>query len=123
VVKIFEVKAPARLLAVSQFQTDQKSVAYSPLARRPGDPNQLANLIVDIATGEAEDVVSETERHPSKRRMGGIRAKRPGRIVSPPNRGPKSPNGPRYLGGKKIVTGIIFRPALAVLCVASGFLG
>jgi hypothetical protein len=32
--------------------------------KRPRDPNQLAKLIVDIATGEAEDTVSEAKRHP-----------------------------------------------------------
>jgi len=32
------------------------------MAKRPRDPNQLAKLIVDIATGEAEDTVSETKR-------------------------------------------------------------
>jgi hypothetical protein len=41
--------------------------------KRPRDPNQLAKLIVDIATGEAEDTVSESKRHPSKRRFGGLR--------------------------------------------------
>lgn len=32
--------------------------------KRPRDPNQLAKLIVDIATGEAQDTVSESKRHP-----------------------------------------------------------
>jgi len=43
--------------------------------KRPRDPNQLAKLIVDIATGEAEDTVSESKRHPAKRkgRAGGLR--------------------------------------------------
>jgi hypothetical protein len=41
------------------------------MAKRPRDPNQLAKLIVDIATGGAEDTVSESKRHPSKRRLGG----------------------------------------------------
>ncbi|MGH2639390.1 MAG: histone H1, partial [Rhabdochlamydiaceae bacterium] len=39
----------------------------------PRDPNQLAKLIVDIATGEVEDSVSESKRHPSKRRAGGLK--------------------------------------------------
>jgi hypothetical protein len=43
------------------------------VAKRPRDPNQLAKLIVDIATGEAQDTVSEAKRHPSKRRAGGLR--------------------------------------------------
>jgi hypothetical protein len=44
------------------------------MAKRPRDPNQLAKLIVDIATGEAEDTVSESKRNPSKRgRAGGIK--------------------------------------------------
>jgi hypothetical protein len=43
------------------------------MAKRPRDPNQLAKLIVDIATGEAPDVASELKRHPSKRRSGGLK--------------------------------------------------
>lgn len=47
------------------------------MAKRPRDPNQLAKLIVDIATGEAEDTVSESKRHPSKRgRAGGLKGGR-----------------------------------------------
>jgi hypothetical protein len=42
------------------------------MPKRPRDPNQLAKLIVDIATGEAEDTVSEAKRSPSKRRAGGL---------------------------------------------------
>jgi hypothetical protein len=38
------------------------------MPKRPRDPNQLAKLIVDIATGEAEDAVSESKR--TKRRKG-----------------------------------------------------
>lgn len=34
------------------------------MPKRPRDPNQLAKLIVDIATGEAEDTTSESKRHP-----------------------------------------------------------
>jgi hypothetical protein len=41
--------------------------------KRPRDPNQLAKLIVDIATGEAQDTVSESKRHPSKRRAAGMK--------------------------------------------------
>jgi len=42
--------------------------------KRPRDPNQLAKLIVDIATGEIEDTLSETKKHPPKRgRAGGLK--------------------------------------------------
>lgn len=43
------------------------------MAKRPRDPNQLAKLIVDIATGEAEDTVSDSKRNPDKRRAGGLK--------------------------------------------------
>jgi hypothetical protein len=45
------------------------------MAKRPRDTNQLAKLIVDIATGEAEDSISESKRHlPALRgRAGGIK--------------------------------------------------
>jgi hypothetical protein len=43
------------------------------MPKRPRDTNQLAKLIVDIATGEAEDSVSESKRHPSKKRAGGLK--------------------------------------------------
>jgi hypothetical protein len=43
------------------------------MPKRPRDPNQLAKLIVDIATGEAEDTVSDAKRNPSKRRAGGLK--------------------------------------------------
>ena len=44
------------------------------MANRPRDPNQLAKMIVDIATGEVEDTVSEGKRHPGsiRGRAGGI---------------------------------------------------
>lgn len=44
------------------------------MGKRPRDPNQLAKLIVDIATGEAEDTVSDTKKHPErvKGRAGGL---------------------------------------------------
>ena len=44
------------------------------MANRPRDPNQLAKTIVDIATGEVEDTVSERKRHPEsvRGRVGGI---------------------------------------------------
>jgi hypothetical protein len=41
---------------------------------RPRDPNQLAKLIVDIATGDAEDSVSPKKRAASVRgRSGGLK--------------------------------------------------
>ena len=43
------------------------------MAKRPRDPVQLAKQIFDIAIGEAEDPVSESKRHPSKRRAGGLK--------------------------------------------------
>jgi len=44
------------------------------LAKRPRDPNQLAKLIVDIATGEASDDVSPKKRTSSVRgRLGGLK--------------------------------------------------
>jgi len=43
------------------------------MAKRPRDPNQLAKMIVDIATGEVEDTVSESKRHPIRKgRAGGL---------------------------------------------------
>jgi hypothetical protein len=44
------------------------------MEKRPRDPNQLAKVIVDIATGEVEDTVSEAKRHPEmvRGRAGGI---------------------------------------------------
>jgi hypothetical protein len=43
------------------------------MAKRPRDPAQLAKQVFDIATGEAEDTVSESKRQPSKRRAGGLK--------------------------------------------------
>lgn len=45
------------------------------MAKRPRDPNQLAKMIVDIATGELGDTVSEEKRKPSPRqgRSGGLK--------------------------------------------------
>ena len=44
------------------------------MAKRPRDLNQLAKLVVDIATGEAEDTVSAAKRNPSQRgRAGGLK--------------------------------------------------
>jgi hypothetical protein len=43
------------------------------VSKRPRDPNQLAKLVFDIASGEVEDTISETKRHPEnvKGRAGG----------------------------------------------------
>ena len=50
--------------------------------KRPRDPNQLAKMIVDIATGEAEDTVSAKKRNPTRRgRPGGLKGGK-GRAVS-----------------------------------------
>jgi hypothetical protein len=47
------------------------------MAKRPRDPNQLAKLIVDIATGEAEDTASESKRRRKpKGRAGGLKGGR-----------------------------------------------
>jgi hypothetical protein len=43
------------------------------MAKRPRDPAQLAKQVFDIATGDADDMVSESKRHPSKRRAGGLK--------------------------------------------------
>lgn len=44
------------------------------MAKRPRDLNQLAKLVVDIASGEVPDPVSEAKRHPSQRgRSGGLK--------------------------------------------------
>jgi hypothetical protein len=44
------------------------------MAKRPRDLNQLAKLVVDIASGEVEDTVSEKMRNSvaAKGRAGGI---------------------------------------------------
>lgn len=43
------------------------------VAKRPRDPAQLAKQVFDIAIGEAEDTISESKRHPSNRRAGGLK--------------------------------------------------
>lgn len=55
-------------LAPGRIGTDNEG-----MPKRPRDPNQLAKLIVDIATGETEDAVSPSKRIPSKRRIGGLK--------------------------------------------------
>lgn len=47
------------------------------MAKRPRDPNQLAKLIVDIATGDASDDVSPKKSATSVRgRSGGLKGGR-----------------------------------------------
>jgi hypothetical protein len=43
------------------------------VTKRPRDPVQLAKQVFDIALGEAEDTVSESKRHPSPKRKGGVK--------------------------------------------------
>jgi len=45
------------------------------MAKRPRDPNQLAKLIVDIATSEVEDAISEEKKHPTTKQgqIGGMK--------------------------------------------------
>jgi hypothetical protein len=43
------------------------------VAKRLRDPAQLAKQVFDIAIGEAEDTVSESKRHPSPKRKGGVK--------------------------------------------------
>ena len=45
------------------------------MAKRPRDPNQLAKLVVDIASGDVEDIVSEKMRNsvPARGSAGGIK--------------------------------------------------
>ncbi|MEJ7624168.1 MAG: hypothetical protein WKF34_09260 [Pyrinomonadaceae bacterium] len=43
------------------------------MLKRPRDPSELAKQIFDIATGEAEDMVSELKRHPPRQRKGGLK--------------------------------------------------
>ena len=47
------------------------------MAKRPRDPNQLAKLIVDIATGEKVDLAAEKKRpSPRRGRAGGLKGGR-----------------------------------------------
>jgi hypothetical protein len=57
------------------------------VAKRQRDPVQLAKQVFDIAIGEAEDTVSESKRHPSKRRAGGLAGgKARAKILTPEQR-------------------------------------
>lgn len=40
------------------------------VAKRPRDPVQLAKEVFDIAIGEADDMVSESKRHPKPKPRG-----------------------------------------------------
>ena len=44
-------------------------------AKRPRDVNQLAKLIGDIATGQAQDAVSEDKRNPAAVALGSLGGK------------------------------------------------
>lgn len=46
------------------------------MPKRPRDPNQLAKMIVDIATGEIDDTVSESKKKPSAKRKAGLKGGR-----------------------------------------------
>jgi hypothetical protein len=39
-------------------------------SKRPRDPNQLAKLVVDIATGEVEDTIADDGRNPAAVELG-----------------------------------------------------
>jgi len=44
------------------------------MPKRPRDPNQLAKLIADIATGEVDDTVSESKKAVKRKgRAGGLK--------------------------------------------------
>jgi hypothetical protein len=66
-------------LVVPQFEIQNyrivthECVILSDMAKRPRDPSQLAKQVFDIAIGEDTDTVSESKRHPSKRRLGGLK--------------------------------------------------
>lgn len=58
------------------------------MAKRPRDLNQLAKLVVDIASGEAKDTVSPQKRAPEsvKGRAGGLKGGKARAGVVPPDR-------------------------------------
>jgi hypothetical protein len=59
------------------------------MPKRPRDPNQLAKMIVDIATGELDDTVSESKKQPSRKgRAGGLKGgKARAKRLTPQERG------------------------------------
>lgn len=58
------------------------------MAKRPRDLNQLAKLVVDIASGEVEDTVSAQKRAPEsvKGRAGGLKGGRARTAAIPADR-------------------------------------
>jgi hypothetical protein len=58
------------------------------MAKRPRDFNQLAKLVVDIASGEVEDTVSAQKRTPEsvKGRAGGLKGGKVRAAAIPPDR-------------------------------------
>ncbi len=50
-------------------------------SRRHRDPNQLAELIVDIATGEADDAPEDTGKDPAAVALGRKGGSKGGRLV------------------------------------------
>jgi hypothetical protein len=54
VVSQFEIRSP--------FVGSESSAITGHMPKRPRDPNQFANLIVDIAIGDVEDAVSEQKK-------------------------------------------------------------
>jgi hypothetical protein len=58
------------------------------MAKRPRDPNQVAKQIVDIATGEVEDTVSDSKKQSKRKgRAGGLKGgKARARQLSPEER-------------------------------------
>jgi hypothetical protein len=62
------------------------SAHYEFMAKRPRDPVQLAKQVFDIAIGEAEDTLSESKRHPSARRVSGLKGGKARAAQLPPKR-------------------------------------
>src|ERR1039458_10314002 len=58
------------------------------MAKRPRDPIKLAKEVFDIAIGEAEDTVSESKRHPSPKRKGGLKGAKARAYVHAPLHSP-----------------------------------
>ena len=48
-------------------------------SKRPRDPNQLAKLLVDIATGEAQDTLSTGDKNPAAVALGRLGGQKGGR--------------------------------------------
>jgi hypothetical protein len=74
--EVYEQSSPDRICgwrSGCRCRFDREAHSAMNMAKRPRDPNQLAKLIVDIATGEAADTVSDAKRKVSKRRAGGLK--------------------------------------------------